>query len=67
MNTIIFVMMAYTHANNFVPSLIFTSRDKCEAAAQIVYEQSKQRLMWGQGTSRPWCVELPRDGVVLPK
>jgi hypothetical protein len=64
MNTLIFVMMAYTHANNFVPSLVFTSRDQCEAAAQVIYKQSKQRLGY---TASPWCVELPRDGMVLPK
>ena len=54
MNTVVFVLVVWTHAGNFVPTIEFTTLAKCEAAATSFVTEGDKRLTVGK-PGRPWC------------
>lgn len=38
MNTIVFVLMAYTHSSNWVPTIEFSTLEKCERAVEVLHK-----------------------------
>ena len=55
MNTIVWVMMVYSHAGNWIPSIEFKDEKKCQIAAQEIQKAYDGQKGWGTG------------GMILPK
>lgn len=59
MNTVVWVMMAFA-GHNFIPTLEFTTQEKCEAAIVVIKGKYDKRG-WSEGTMRtPWCVRIEK-------
>lgn len=59
MNTIVWVMMAYA-GNSYIPTLEFTTQEKCETATVVIKEKYNNRG-WSEGNMRtPWCVRIEK-------
>ena len=55
MNTIVWVMMVYSHAGNWSPSIEFKDEKKCQIAAQEIQKAYYEQKSWSTG------------GMTLPK
>lgn len=61
MNTIIFVLMVYTHGPNWAPSIEFKDELKCQKAAQIMKTTVDANKNWGNTDMRlPICVRIEK-------
>lgn len=58
MNTIVFVLLTSVHSG-WVPTLEFTSLDKCERAAAVIKDRLEQDMALGR-TTRPKCVRIEK-------
>ena len=59
MNTVVWVMMAFA-GHNFIPTMEFTTQEKCERAGASIKSVYDNRG-WSQGNMRePWCVKVEK-------
>jgi hypothetical protein len=59
MNTIVFVMMVFTHSVNWVPTIEFKSLELCERAANVIKTQTDPKLTWGE-MRQPFCIRIEK-------
>ncbi len=59
MNTIVWVLVALSSTNAFNVGPEFTTREKCEAAAQAVYK-AVDETRWGMNIKKPLCVRIEK-------
>ncbi len=58
MNTIVFVLLTSVHGG-WVPTLEFTSLEKCERAAAVIKDRIEKDMTFG-GINRPKCVRIEK-------
>ena len=59
MNTIVFVMVVFTHSVNWVPTLEFKSLELCERAAAVIKTQTDSKIRLGE-MRQPFCVRIEK-------
>ena len=59
MITIVYVLLAYTHGSNWVPTLEFSSEKKCIAATLAIKSAMDEKLFMG-GVQKPFCVRIEK-------
>jgi len=60
MNTIIWVLVVYTHGANWIPTIEFKTQEKCEVAAtNLEMAANTRRNMWG-GIPKPFCLKVEK-------
>jgi hypothetical protein len=62
MNSIVvWVMMAYSsHGGQWVPTIEFKDQQKCQVAANIIYDEATTRKTWGVSPVRAFCVRIEK-------
>jgi hypothetical protein len=60
MNTVVWVMMAFTSHSWASPSLEFNSQEHCEAAIVAIQQQVQDRSWWRQGHFKGFCVKVEK-------
>jgi hypothetical protein len=60
MNTIVWVMMAFTTHEWVSPTLEFNSQEQCEAAIVDIQQQIKDRSWRRQGHFKAFCVKVEK-------
>lgn len=59
MNTIVWVLVTLATGNNYSVGPEFTTREKCEVAAQAVYK-AVDESRWGMNIRKPLCVKIEK-------
>lgn len=59
MNTIVWVLVVLGHSSNWSVGPEFSSREKCEVAAQAVYK-AVDETRWGVNIRKPLCVRIEK-------
>lgn len=54
MNTIVFVLVVMTHSGNWVPTIEFSTLEKCQKATASFMVEADKHLVLGKPTP-PWC------------
>ena len=56
---IVFVLMVFTHGTNYVPTLEFSSREKCQVASKAIKDASNDKIFMGS-SQQPFCVRIEK-------
>lgn len=59
MNTIVWVLLVYTHGSNWVPALEFTTEQKCIVAAAAIKAKADSVVTFGN-MRMPMCVRIEK-------
>jgi len=60
-NIIVWVMVVYSHSGNYVPTLEFTTEQKCIVAVSTIKNYVDLRKSWGFIDQRPaYCIRIEK-------
>ena len=59
MNTVVWIMVMFTYGSNINTGPEFTSKEKCEKAAEVVAQSGSEQLTLGS-IRKPWCVRIEK-------
>jgi hypothetical protein len=56
----VFVLMVWGYASAWIPTMEFSTQQKCDAAVATYIKQGSDHMPWGAPDLKAWCMKVEK-------